>query len=137
MNENIISIDKETRTVTIGITRNDGSYHEAMYDEFFHPGLVGLHWHTHETRHKSGRFYAATLINGKKWLLHRLILHGFLLPEFPEVDHIDPNRTLDCRVRNMRLAKRFVQMNNQRKHQLKPSGKQYAEPPALPWAANS
>ena len=135
MNENTLAIDKENRTVIIGITRNDGSYHEALYDEFFHPALAGLHWHTHETRHKSGSFYAATLINGKKWLMHRLILQGFLLPDFPEVDHIDPNRTLDCRVRNLRLADRFIQMNNQRRHQGKPSGKLIAMPPPLPWTA--
>lgn len=115
MTPNIIIQHPETKTTEIVMTRLNGDTHSLLVDDKFYPLLQLWHFHCHETRHKSGKFYAATHYKGKLLFAHRLIMEPFLSPEFPEIDHIrvsDPNNTLDCRVSNLRVVNRHEQMHN-------------------------
>ena len=57
---------------------------------------------------KLGEPYAATLINGKKMYMHRMIMG---CPKGKIVDHIN-NQTLDCRRENLRVISHKENMRN-------------------------
>ena len=135
--DNDIRFYPADRTVQVIITRLDGSQHTALYDDWHYPALKNIQWHVNAARHKSQQFYAACQVDGKLWLMHRLIFEPFLCPGFPEIDHIDPYKTLDCRARNIRLASRFHNMRNQKRLQFDPHRLDGLPlPPPLPWHHN-
>jgi len=66
-------------------------------------------------KRKLGEPYAATMINGKKTYMHRLIMG---LPKKKIVDHIN-NQTLDNRRENLRIITQKQNMRNRIDNKLK------------------
>ena len=83
----------------------------AIVDAADYDYLSQFRWHAKETR---GRFYAATVINGKSVAMHRLLMNP---PKGMIVDHIDGNG-LDNRRANLRLC-----TPQQNRRNTRPTGK--------------
>jgi hypothetical protein len=79
----------------------------ATVDAADYEWLSGFRWHATECR---GRFYAATVINGKSISMHRLIMNP---PAGMLVDHID-GQSLNNRRTNLRLCNRQQNRHNTR-----------------------
>lgn len=112
--DNQIKIDLMTNTVSIVVTRKNGTRHTSEVNlDSYNLLLKEKHFWVHETRHKSKKFYLVYGgTNGKIMFVHRLIMKQYLTLENPEVDHINPSRTL-CNLRsNLRVTGRSGQMRN-------------------------
>ncbi len=79
----------------------------AIVDAADYASLSRFRWHATECR---GRFYAATVIDGKSVAMHRLLMSP---PPGKIVDHIDGNG-LDNRRANLRLCTRRQNRRNTR-----------------------
>jgi hypothetical protein len=116
---NQIIHNSEDNSVTIMVTRRNGNNYDVKVDAAMYDIILkyNLHIYVAPTSHNRNDFYARTYINGKQYLLHRLILEGILDDQYPEVDHINPYNTLDNRLCNLRPADRKMNMSNLKVHQ--------------------
>jgi hypothetical protein len=115
---NEIIHNTEENYVTIIVTRRNGDKYDVLVDSSIYDILFryNIHVYVAPVTHKRNDFYARISLHGKKYLLHRLILCGYLNDDFPEVDHINPYHTLDNRFCNLRAANRKMNMTNLKVH---------------------
>lgn len=86
--DNTLTFSKDGLAVIIGITRKNGDRHFAIYDRAYHALLKHLTFCCHAKRHRSNEFYAATRVNGKVTLMHRLVAGMYCTDEHFQIDHI-------------------------------------------------
>lgn len=112
---NRITHDVDQATTNIFVTRRDGSEHCVKICLYLWPAYAINNFHCYVGRvHKNNpnKFYARIMVNGKMEYLHRWMMANHLTKDFPEVDHIFSEDTLDCRLTALRPANRKMQQNN-------------------------